>query len=162
MLRPGLPSGLSRGRPGPPLFLEKTEARRAGKKFWIAFPSPLIQGSGWPGSPLVPRSGSGTATRNTHYNRHNGLRTCNFHCAHLECAWYKSVASGSNAWPQMIIMYAELPPVWGNLNVTGRFRSVVLQRRPDNGGLVSHLTWCSAEKVQPFPRLWYHLSISFF
>ena len=36
---------------------------------------------------------------NTQYNGHNGIRTCNlicnFHCAHLECAWYKSVASGS-------------------------------------------------------------------
>ena len=50
----------------------------------------------------------------------------------------------------MIIMYAELPPVKGDLSVTGGFRSVVLQRRPDKGGLVSHLTWCSAEKVHRF------------
>ena len=50
----------------------------------------------------------------------------------------------------MVIMYAELPPVWGDLSVTGGFRSVVLQRRPDKGGLVCHLTWCSAEKVYRF------------
>ena len=34
--------------------------------------------------------------------------------------------------------------------MTGGFRSVVLRRRPDKGGLVSHLTWCSAEKVHRF------------
>ena len=47
-------------------------------------------------------------------------------------------------------MYAGLPPVKGDLSVTGGFRSVVLRRRPDKGGLVSHLTWCSAEKVHRF------------
>ena len=44
-LRPGLPSGLSRGRPGGaelPLFLEKTEAHRAEKKFGETGPLPLI------------------------------------------------------------------------------------------------------------------------
>ena len=43
--------------------------------------------------------------------------------------------------------------------MTGGFRSVVLRRRPDKGGLVSHLTWCS-ESVPV--SLWYLLSIGFF
>ena len=45
-----------------PLFLEKTEARRAEKKFWSPPPSPYLRfwTTGLP--PLISRSGSGTAT----------------------------------------------------------------------------------------------------
>ena len=102
---------------------------------WLPSPSSLlklrIQGSGWPGSPLNWRSGSGTAT-DTQFNDHNGLRTCNlicnFHCTYLECA---RLTSDNNyvCWTF---------PSLGDLSVTGGFRSVALQRRPDKGGLVSH------------------------
>ena len=38
----------------PPLFLDQTEAQRAGKNFWPPpTPSSLISGSGWPGSPYL-------------------------------------------------------------------------------------------------------------
>ena len=74
-LRPGLPSGLSRGRPE--------------KNFGDRSPSPLFKVLDDRAPPLISRSRSGTAT-DTQYNGHNGLRTCNlicnFHCAYLECA----------------------------------------------------------------------------
>ena len=45
------------GGPGPPLFLDQAEARRAEKTFfWVRLP-PLISGPGWP-PPLIWRSGS--------------------------------------------------------------------------------------------------------
>ena len=61
-LLPGeLGSGVSRGAPPPPLFLDETEARRAENIFFLNHPPPpLISGSGWP-APLIWRSGSVTA-----------------------------------------------------------------------------------------------------
>ena len=40
--------------PPPPLFLDHTEARRAGKIFFFSPGPPLISGSGWPPSHLQP------------------------------------------------------------------------------------------------------------
>ena len=54
-LLPGeLGSGVSRGAPPPPLFLDETEARRAENIFFLNHPPPpLISGSGWPGPPYL-------------------------------------------------------------------------------------------------------------
>ena len=56
-------SGRSRGDARgawPPLFLDQNEARRAEKNIFETGPLPLISESGWPGPPLIWRSGSAT------------------------------------------------------------------------------------------------------
>ena len=47
----------------PSLFLDQTEARREYLRVWMTAPTPppLILGSGWPGAPLISRSGSHAA-----------------------------------------------------------------------------------------------------
>ena len=52
----------SRGEgPGPPLFKDQTEAKRAEKSFWeTAPPPPLFSGAGWPAPPLHPLSKGST------------------------------------------------------------------------------------------------------
>ena len=89
-LLPGLLSGLSRGRAGggrrPPLFVFGDRPTSSLFKALDDRVPPLSQ-IHW------------SQMYNTQYNGHNGIRTCNlicnFHFVHLECAWYKSVASGS-------------------------------------------------------------------
>ena len=100
-LLPGLLSGLSRGRAGggrpPPYLYRKLRPEGPKKNFGDRPTSSLFKALDDRVPPLSQIHWS--QMYNTQYNGHNGIRTCNlicnFHFVHPECAWYKSVASGS-------------------------------------------------------------------
>ena len=64
------------GGPGPPLFLDQTEARRAGKKIKPALP--LISGSGWP-PPLIWKCESASEQHKATFHLKWSAIKSNFH-----------------------------------------------------------------------------------